>query len=67
METNEATAESPEQSSQTRKPQTPNYLAGQRPQAFSRSAAKRDSVMALGSIAHLQHRFAKQGLASREK
>ena len=31
---------------------------------FSRSAAKRESVMALGSIEHLQHYFTKTGLAS---
>lgn len=31
---------------------------------FSRSAAKRDSVMALGSIEHLQHYFTKAGLAA---
>lgn len=31
---------------------------------FSRSAAKRDSVMALGSIEHLQHYFTKAGLSA---
>ena len=33
---------------------------------FSRSAAKRESVMALGSIEHLQHYFTKTGLASKK-
>ncbi|PSR77736.1 hypothetical protein PHLCEN_2v7720 [Hermanssonia centrifuga] len=31
---------------------------------FSRSAAKRESVMALGSIEHLQHYFTKTGIAA---
>ena len=31
---------------------------------FSRSAAKRGSVMALGSIEHLQHYFTKAGLSA---
>lgn len=34
---------------------------------FSRSAAKRGSVMALGSIEHLQYYFTKTGLAAKEK
>ncbi|KAG8912655.1 hypothetical protein FRC01_004966, partial [Tulasnella sp. 417] len=34
---------------------------------FSKSAAKRDSVLALGSIEHLQHYFTKAGLASKRK
>ena len=34
---------------------------------FSKSAAKRDSVMALGSIEHLQYYFAKTGLTSKRK
>ncbi|EPQ31482.1 uncharacterized protein PFL1_06837 [Pseudozyma flocculosa PF-1] len=34
---------------------------------FSRSAAKRDSVMALGSIGYLQHLYAKQGIASKTR
>lgn len=34
---------------------------------FSRSAAKRESVMALGSIEHLQHYFTKAGIASKKK
>ena len=34
---------------------------------FSRSAAKRESVMALGSIEHLQHYFAKTGIAANKK
>ncbi|KAF8519303.1 hypothetical protein JB92DRAFT_2786835 [Gautieria morchelliformis] len=33
---------------------------------FSRSAAKRESVMALGSIEHLQHYFTKTGLVARK-
>lgn len=37
------------------------------PQPFSKSAAKRESVMALGSIQHLQHLYAKNGLASRAR
>ncbi|EOR03713.1 hypothetical protein J056_003170 [Wallemia ichthyophaga EXF-994] len=37
------------------------------PQPFSRSAAKRESVMALGSIQHLQHLYAKNGLASKAR
>ncbi|EJD00401.1 uncharacterized protein FOMMEDRAFT_22213 [Fomitiporia mediterranea MF3/22] len=34
---------------------------------FSRSAAKRESVMALGSIEHLQHYFTKTGLAAKKE
>jgi hypothetical protein len=34
---------------------------------FSRSAAKRESVMALGSIEHLQHYFTKTGLSAPTK
>ncbi|KZS95236.1 hypothetical protein SISNIDRAFT_452590 [Sistotremastrum niveocremeum HHB9708] len=34
---------------------------------FSRSAAKRESVMALGSIEHLQHYFTKTGLAAKHQ
>jgi hypothetical protein len=34
---------------------------------FSRSAAKRDSVMALGSIEHLQHYFTKTGLITKKE
>lgn len=34
---------------------------------FSRSAAKRESVMALGSIEHLQHYFTKTGIAAETK
>ncbi|KAJ3746139.1 hypothetical protein DFH05DRAFT_914316 [Lentinula detonsa] len=34
---------------------------------FSRSAAKRESVMALGSIEHLQYYFTKAGLKSKKK
>ncbi|PWN52120.1 hypothetical protein IE53DRAFT_367470 [Violaceomyces palustris] len=41
----------------------PATMSNQMP--FSRSAAKRESVMALGSIGHLQHFYAKQGFASK--
>ena len=34
---------------------------------FSRSAAKRESVLALGSIEHLQYYFTKAGIAAKEK
>jgi hypothetical protein len=34
---------------------------------FSKSAAKRDSVLALGSIEHLQHYFTKTGLSASKK
>jgi hypothetical protein len=34
---------------------------------FSRSAAKRESVMALGSIEHLQHYFTKTGIAAKKE
>ena len=34
---------------------------------FSRSAAKRESVMALGSIEHLQHYFTKTGIAAKNE
>ncbi|KDQ52481.1 hypothetical protein JAAARDRAFT_184027 [Jaapia argillacea MUCL 33604] len=41
----------------------PNLKSPSKPQKpFSRSAAKRESVMALGSIEHLQHYFTKTGL-----
>ena len=36
-------------------------------QPFSRSAAKRDSIMALGSIGYLQHLYTKQGIANRNR
>ncbi|KAF8596385.1 hypothetical protein BDV93DRAFT_610926 [Ceratobasidium sp. AG-I] len=36
------------------------------PKPFSRSAAKRESVMALGSIEHLQHYFTKTGIAAKQ-
>ena len=43
----------------------PSTNASNKPQKpFSRSAAKRESVMALGSIEHLQHYFAKSGIAA---
>ncbi|KAF8876066.1 hypothetical protein BD779DRAFT_1804426 [Infundibulicybe gibba] len=42
----------------------PNVNSSNKPQKpFSRSAAKRESVMALGSIEHLQHYFTKTGIA----
>src|ERR1700722_9901113 len=34
---------------------------------FSRSAAKRESVMTLGSIEHLQHYFTKTGIAAKKQ
>ena len=34
---------------------------------FSRSAAKRESVLQLGSIEHLQHYFTKTGLKAANK
>ncbi|KAE8226629.1 hypothetical protein CF319_g801 [Tilletia indica] len=34
---------------------------------FSKSAAKRESVLALGSIGHLQHLFSKQGIANKQR
>jgi hypothetical protein len=40
---------------------------GAAPKPFSRSAAKRASVMALGSIEHLQHYFTKTGLSAPTK
>ncbi|KZT66948.1 hypothetical protein DAEQUDRAFT_746366 [Daedalea quercina L-15889] len=43
----------------------PNMKSANKPQKpFSRSAAKRESVMALGSIEHLQHYFTKSGIAA---
>ncbi|KAI0077997.1 hypothetical protein K474DRAFT_1594936 [Panus rudis PR-1116 ss-1] len=43
----------------------PNMNSSNKPlKPFSRSAAKRESVMALGSIEHLQHYFTKSGLAA---
>ncbi|PPQ80380.1 hypothetical protein CVT26_008267, partial [Gymnopilus dilepis] len=45
----------------------PNVNSSNKPQKpFSRSAAKRESVMALGSIEHLQHYFTKTGLAAKK-
>jgi len=41
--------------------------AGKPQKPFSRSAAKRESVMALGSIEHLQHYFTKAGFAAAQK
>ena len=46
----------------------PNVNSSNKPQKpFSRSAAKRESVMALGSIEHLQHYFTKTGVAAKKK
>lgn len=43
----------------------PNLNSSNKPQKpFSRSAARRESVMTLGSIEHLQHYFTKTGLAA---
>ncbi|SPO21821.1 uncharacterized protein UTRI_01314_B [Ustilago trichophora] len=36
-------------------------------QPFSRSAAKRESILALGSIGYLQHLYTKQGIANRNR
>ncbi|KAB5590437.1 hypothetical protein CTheo_6129 [Ceratobasidium theobromae] len=44
----------------------PNTLRAA-PKPFSRSAAKRESVMALGSIEHLQHYFTKTGIAAKQR
>ncbi|KXN80893.1 hypothetical protein AN958_06930 [Leucoagaricus sp. SymC.cos] len=45
----------------------PNLNSGNKPvKPFSRSAAKRESVMALGSIEHLQHYFTRTGLSSKK-
>ena len=46
----------------------PHMNSSNKPQKpFSRSAAKRESVMALGSIEHLQYFFTKTGLAAKKK
>ena len=46
----------------------PHMKSANKPQKpFSRSAAKRESVMALGSIEHLQHYFTKSGIAAESK
>ena len=45
----------------------PNMTANKPQKPFSRSAAKRESVMALGSIEHLQHYFTKTGIAPKKK
>lgn len=46
----------------------PNVNSSNKPQKpFSRSAAKRESVMALGSIEHLQHYFTKTGIEAKKK
>ena len=64
------TFEFPPSSNSQKKPRRstafyPNMKAAGKPQKpFSRSAAKRESVMALGSIEYLQHYFTKTGLAA---
>ena len=62
---------SPPTSSGKSRPQAafyPNVNAVNKEQKpFSRSAAKRDSVMALGSIEHLQHYFTKTGLITKKE
>lgn len=45
----------------------PNPPKTQNQNPFSKSAAKRESVMALGSIQHLQHYFTKTGLVAKKK
>ena len=46
----------------------PNMNSSNKPvKPFSRSAAKRQSVMTLGSIEHLQHYFTKAGIAAKSK
>ncbi|KAK0567972.1 hypothetical protein OC861_002423 [Tilletia horrida] len=44
-----------------------NLAAHSNQKPFSKSAAKRESVLALGSIGHLQHLFSKQGIASKQR
>ncbi|WAR62777.1 hypothetical protein PtB15_15B365 [Puccinia triticina] len=48
------------------RPRMPYYTPAN-PRQFSSSAAKRESVMALGSIAHLQHYFVRNGLATKNR
>lgn len=43
------------------------YYTPSNPRQFSSSAAKRQSVLALGSIAHLQHYFVRNGLANNNR
>lgn len=61
---------SPEQQSRARRQPAyyPNVNSTNKLQKpFSRSAAKRESVMALGSIEHLQHYFTKAGIAAKQE
>ncbi|KAF8659277.1 hypothetical protein AX16_001852 [Volvariella volvacea WC 439] len=64
-------SDSPEATSSAKKPRRstafyPNVNSSNKPmKPFSRSAAKRESVMALGSIEHLQHYFTKAGIAAK--
>lgn len=63
-----STPDSASSSGQKRRRQVafyPNMNSTNKPQKpFSRSAAKRESVMALGSIEYLQHYFTKTGIAA---
>ena len=63
-----STPDSASSDSQRRRRQVafyPNMNSTNKPQKpFSRSAAKRESVMALGSIEYLQHYFTKTGIAA---
>ena len=71
--TPESTGSSPDPSSAARKARRqtafyPNLNSANKPQKpFSRSAAKRESVMALGSIEYLQHYFTKTGIAAQSE
>ena len=71
--TPESTGSSPDPSSAARKARRqtafyPNLNSTNKPQKpFSRSAAKRESVMMLGSIEHLQHYFTKTGIAAKKR
>ncbi|KAI0290203.1 hypothetical protein BC826DRAFT_1092574 [Russula brevipes] len=62
---------SPRTSARKPRPQAACYpnvnAANKEEKPFSRSAAKRGSVMALGSIEHLQHYFTKTGLISKKE
>ncbi|KAL1743809.1 hypothetical protein HDZ31DRAFT_64685 [Schizophyllum fasciatum] len=68
--TPESTGSSPDPAARKARRQTafyPNLNAANKPlKPFSRSAAKRESVMMLGSIEHLQHYFTKTGIAAKK-
>ena len=69
-ETNDATSSTPTTPRKHRRQVAfyPNMNQSNKPtKPFSRSAAKRESVMALGSIEHLQHYFTKTGIAAEKK